>query len=321
MTVKHFEGKIAALCGGVGGAKLALGLSCVLAPEQLSIIVNTADDFEHLGLSISPDIDTVTYTLSETVNPETGWGRKDESWRFMESLERLGGETWFSLGDTDLATHAIRTARLSGGARLTEVTRDIARALGIAVPILPATDDRLRTIVETDEGALPFQRYFVGRRCQPRALSLRYENAQNAALTPQVVAALEAPDLAAIVICPSNPFLSVDPILAIPDARARIRAAGVPVIAVSPIIGGRAVKGPLSKMMQEFGQPSDVDSIARHYADLADVLIVDEADRDTAFEGPVKHVAKTLMNTLQDRIALAAVVLDLTNELRGIKHE
>jgi len=314
MSAPQFPGKIAALCGGVGGAKLALGLTHVLAPDQLSIIVNTADDFEHLGLAISPDIDTVTYTLAEEVNPETGWGRKDESWRFMQALERLGGETWFNLGDTDLATHAFRTARRAGGMRLTEVTRDITRALGIKVPILPATDDKIRTIVETDEGALPFQRYFVGRRCEPVARSLRFDNAQNTRLTPEVIAALEAPDLAAIVICPSNPYLSVDPILAIPSAQALIRARGVPVIAVSPIIGGKAVKGPLAKMMAEFGGTSDVASIARHYTGLADVLLVDHADEDVTFDGPQKRVAKTMMTTLQDRIELARVVLDIAAE-------
>ena len=318
MTAARFTGKIAAVCGGVGGAKLALGLSHVLDSDQFSIVVNTGDDFEHMGLSISPDIDTVTYTLAGLVNPETGWGRKDESWRFMDALGALGGETWFNLGDTDLATHALRSSRLASGARLTEVTRDITRALGIDVPVLPATDDRLRTIVETDEGALPFQRYFVGRRCQPVARSLRYENAKNARLTPEVIAALEDPDLAAIVICPSNPFLSVDPILAIPGAVARIKASDVPVIAISPIIGGKAVKGPLAKMMTEFGLTSDVNSIARHYNKLADVLIVDKADRDATFEGLQKCVTDTLMTTLEDRIALATFVLDTVS--RQIRH-
>lgn len=317
MSTARFSGKIAALCGGVGGAKLALGLTHVLPPDQLSIIVNTADDFEHLGLSISPDIDTVTYTLSDKVNPETGWGRKDESWRFMEALDRLGGETWFNLGDTDLATHAFRTARRAGGMRLTEVTRDISRALGIKAAILPATDDKIRTIVETDEGALPFQRYFVGRRCEPVARSLRFDNARNTRLTPEVITALEAPDLAAIVICPSNPFLSVDPILAIPGARALIRDRDVPVIAVSPIIGGKAVKGPLAKMMAEFGVTSDVTSIARHYTGLADVLIVDEADADATFDGPEKRVTKTMMDSLPDRIALAEAVLGIVSDSAG----
>jgi len=317
MSQTWSSGTIVALCGGVGGAKLALGLSHILPSDQLSVIVNTADDFEHLGFSISPDIDTVTYTLSDLVNPETGWGRKDESWRFMEALGDLGGETWFNLGDTDLATHVQRTARLSGGARLTEVTRDIARAMGIKVPILPVTDDKVRTMVETDEGSLQFQRYFVGRRCEPVVHSLRFDNVQNTRLTPEVVAALEAPDLAAIVICPSNPFLSVDPILAITGARELIRDRDVPVIAVSPIIGGKAIKGPLAKMMAEFGMPLDVASIAQHYAGLADVLVVDNADAGVVFEGPKKCVSKTLMTTLQDKIALAKVVLDIAAKSNG----
>lgn len=309
MSHALFSGKVAALCGGVGGAKLALGLCHVLEPDQLSIIVNTADDFEHLGLSISPDIDTVVYTLSQQVNPSTGWGRSDETWRFMEALERLGGTTWFNLGDTDLATHAFRTGRLASGARLTEITREIAQAYGIKVPILPATDDRIRTIVETDEGALPFQRYFVGRRCEPAVRSLRYENASNTRPTPEVIAALEAPDLAAVVICPSNPFLSVEPILAIPGIRERIAGRGVPVVAVSPIIAGKSIKGPLGKMMAEFGLPADVKTIADHYRELADIIIVDEADRNATFNGPEKHVTATLMRTLSDKIALAGFVL------------
>ncbi len=309
MSGARFTGKIVALCGGVGGAKLALGLTHLLEPDQLSIIVNTGDDFEHFGLAISPDIDTVTYTLSGEVNPETGWGRKDETWHFMQALTRLGGEAWFNLGDTDLATHAFRTGRLAGGAGLSDVTREIARAMGIKVAILPATDDPIRTVVETDEGALPFQRYFVGRRCEPAVRSLRYENARNTRPTPQVIAALEAPDLAAIVICPSNPFLSVEPILAIPGIRERIEARNVPVIAISPIIAGQSIKGPLGKMMGEFGMASDVASIADHYRGLVDILIVDEADRDAVFGGPKKRVTKTLMKTLDDRIALADFVL------------
>lgn len=317
MSSARFPGKIAALCGGVGGAKLALGLTHVLDPDQLAIIVNTADDFEHLGMSISPDIDTVTYTLSGLVNTETGWGRENESWRFMEALGHLGGETWFKLGDTDLATHAFRTARRSEGKLLTEITRDISRAMGISVPILPATDDKIRTIVETAEGDLPFQEYFVGRRCEPIARSLHYSNAEKAKLTPEVIAVLEDPDLAAIVICPSNPLLSVDPILAIPEAREKIKESGVPVIAISPIIGGEAVKGPLAKMMTEFGVAPSVANIAQHYSDLADILIVDEVDRNAVFERPEKHVTKTLMTTLEDRIALASFVLDTASRRMG----
>ncbi|MFN3211211.1 MAG: 2-phospho-L-lactate transferase [Roseovarius sp.] len=309
MTGERVNGRIVALCGGVGGAKLALGLSLLVDPEQLSIIVNVGDDFEHLGLCVSPDIDTVVYTLAGLVNPETGWGRRDESWRFMEMLGRLGGDTWFNLGDTDLAMHAWRTERLSRGTRLTEVTRDVARKLGIDAAILPVSDDPVRTMVDTDEGELPFQRYFVGRQCQPRARSLRYDNAEAARLTPEVIAALDDPELAMVVICPSNPYLSIDPMLAIPGLRERLEARRVPVIAVSPIIGGASVKGPLSKMMAEFGITSDVASVASHYDDLIDVLVVDEADREAVIEGPRMVVTKTLMTTLADRVALAGFVV------------
>jgi LPPG:FO 2-phospho-L-lactate transferase len=211
----------------------------------------------------------------------------------------------------------LRTGRLAGGARLSDVTREIARALGVRVAVLPATDDPLRTVLETDEGTLAFQRYFVGRQCRPAVRAIRYENAPEARPTPEVLDALAAPDLAAVVICPSNPFLSVDPILAIPGLRARIAARGVPVIAVSPIIAGRAIKGPLARMMGDLGLPVDVAGIAGHYRGLADLLVVDEADRAARFEGPQKHVAATLMTTQGDRIALARDLLGVIGGMTG----
>jgi LPPG:FO 2-phospho-L-lactate transferase len=303
------NGRVVALCGGVGGAKLALGLSKVVAPERLAVIVNTGDDFRHFGLSICPDLDTVTYTLAGRVNAETGWGRAGETWRFMEAVGELGGEDWFNLGDTDLATHAVRTARLAAGARLTEVTRDIARALGVGPAILPASDDPVATVVDTAEGALPFQRYFVGRRCQPAVRGLRYQGATEARPAPEVVGALSAPDLKAIVVCPSNPYLSLDPMLAVPGFRALIRKCGAPVVAVSPIVGGAAIKGPLAKMMTELGHAAGSQSIADHYADLLDVLVIDETDRQEQISTPSVHVARTVMRSLDDRIALAREVL------------
>lgn len=311
MSGSPFEGSYVALCGGVGGAKLALGLSRILGAGQLSIVINTADDFEHFGLWVSPDIDTVTYTLAGRVNTATGWGRANESWRFMEAVEQLGGETWFNLGDTDLATHAVRSARLAAGARLTEITAGIATALGVVPVLLPATDERIRTMVETDEGTLPFQHYFVGRKCEPAVSSLRYENAENTSPTVDVRAAFAASDLQAIIICPSNPFLSIDPILAIPGYREMIRAAGVPVIAVSPIIAGKSIKGPLAKMLREMGMPADVQSIAAHYQGLIDSLVVDEQDRDALAAGVDIRAAKTLMTTLEDRVALATATLEM----------
>ena len=315
MTPAPFQGSVVALCGGVGGVKLALGLSRVLAADQLSVVINTADDFEHFGLAISPDIDTVTYTLAGRVNPATGWGLAEESWRFMAAVGQLGGETWFNLGDTDLATHAVRTAALAAGATLTEVTARIALALGVKTPLLPATDDPIRTIVETDEGPLPFQRYFVGRRCEPVIRALRFDYADNARPSPEVVAALAAQDLGAIILCPSNPFLSIDPILAIPGYREMIARSGVPVIAISPIIGGQSIKGPLAKMMAELGIPVDARSIAAHYDGLIDVLIVDEEDAGLSVPGLEIRAAKSLMTTLADRDRLALATLAIAREV------
>lgn len=310
------EGRVVALCGGIGGAKLALGLSRVVAPERLSIIVNTGDDFRHFGLQVCPDLDTVTYTLAGRANPETGWGRAGESWRFMEAVAELGGDTWFRLGDTDLATNAVRTERLERGHRLTEISRDIARALGVEAAILPATDDRVATIVETDEGVMAFQRYFVGRQCKPAVRTLRYESADRARLTPEAMAALGASDLAAIVICPSNPYLSIDPMLAIPGFRQAIRANRAPVVAVSPIVGGRAVKGPLAKMMEELGHPVGLQAIADHYGGLVDVLVIDDCDAGAEVTGPEIRVTRTVMHSLADREALARFALECAGSVK-----
>ena len=257
----------------------------------------------------------MTYTLAGRVNPATGWGLAEESWRFMAAVGQLGGETWFNLGDTDLATHAVRTAALAAGATLTEVTARIALALGVKTPLLPATDDPIRTIVETDEGTLPFQRYFVGRRCEPVIRALRFDYADNARPSPEVVAALAAQDLGAIILCPSNPFLSIDPILAIPGYREMIARSGVPVIAISPIIGGQSIKGPLAKMMAELGIPVDARSIAAHYDGLIDVLIVDEEHAGLSVPGLEIRAAKSLMTTLADRDRLALATLAIAREV------
>jgi len=309
-------GRVVALCGGIGGAKLALGLSHVVPADQLSIVVNTGDDFRHFGLHISPDVDTVLYTLSGRANPETGWGRAGESWRFMEVVAEIGGETWFSLGDTDLAVHAVRTARVAAGETLTAITRDIAASFGIGPAILPATDDACTTVVETDEGTLPFQRYFVERRCEPMVRSIRFEGSQAASPSAAVSAALEAPDLAAIVICPSNPYLSIDPMLAIPGLRDLIDGAAAPVVAVSPLVGGRAIKGPLAKIMGELGIALTPATVLAHYDGLVDRLVVDDEDSGQA-DGPRMRVAQTLMTSLDDRIALARTVLEIAAEARS----
>ena len=242
---------VLALSGGIGGAKLALGLSRVLPPGALTVVANTGDDFEHLGLCISPDIDTLIYTLAGLDNPQTGWGRRDETWTFMAALEAIGGETWFRLGDGDLAIHVERTRRLHAGETLSHITGDVCRRLGIATRILPMSDDRVRTRVRTAEGWLDFQDYFVRLKCAPEVREIAFEGVAAARPLPEFMAALADPRLRAVVLCPSNPFISIEPILAIPGVREELMACAAPVIAVSPIIGGRAVKGPTAKMMRE----------------------------------------------------------------------
>jgi LPPG:FO 2-phospho-L-lactate transferase len=305
---------VVALCGGVGGAKLALGLERLIGAD-LTVIVNTGDDFEHLGLHVSPDIDTVVYTLAGLSDLERGWGRADESWNFMAALEAMGGETWFRLGDRDLAMHVERTRALRGGTSLTQFTTSTARRLGIAATILPMSDDPVATIVKTAEGSLPFQRYFVGLQCAPVLKGLEFSGAGRAIASDQVLAALRNPDLAAIIICPSNPYLSVDPILAVPDIRKALDKVTAPIVAVSPLIGGQAVKGPTAKIMSELGVPADSASIARHYGFL-DGLIVDEADRAQAGGIDIDvQVAATWMRSLEDRDRLAASCLDFAGHL------
>lgn len=311
-------GKILALCGGVGGAKLALGLYRVLPPRDLILCVNTGDDFEHLGLHVSPDLDTVMYTLAGLDNPETGWGRGGETWTFMQSLEALGGETWFRLGDGDLATHIERTRRLRGGESLTAITRDFTRRLGIEAALLPMSDDPVRTVVETSEGVMPFQRYFVGRRCEPAVHRILFEGAERAKPNPAVTAALSSPDLALVVICPSNPYLSVDPILAVAALRQALVDCAAPVVAVSPLIGGQAVKGPTAKIMAELAMPQTQATIARHYADLLDGIMIDTVDQQEAAALPLAtRTTRTLMSTLDDRVRLAREVLEFGASLHG----
>ena len=205
--------KIVALAGGVGGAKLAHGLAQILPPEDLTVIVNTGDDFEHYGLYISPDLDTVCYTLAGLANPKTGWGRKNETWQAIENAKVLGGPDWFNLGDQDLGTHLERTRRMKAGQTLSQITRDFCKAWGIGPTVLPMSDQPVRTIVETDEGELAFQEYFVHRRCEPKVKGFRFEGIDTAEAAPGALEAIEAAD--AVVICPSNPWVSIDPILAV----------------------------------------------------------------------------------------------------------
>ncbi len=301
---------VLALTGGVGGAKLALGLAHVLGPEEVVFVVNTGDDFEHLGLHISPDMDTLAYTLADLANPETGWGREGESWGFMESLGKLGGETWFRLGDKDLALHLRRRTLLDEGLTLTEATAEIVRALGVKHRILPMSDDPVRTKVLTPDGPLAFQHYFVRDRCAPTATGFEFDGAAAARLNPRIL----FDGLDRIVICPSNPFVSVDPILAVRGMKDAMRKADVPIVAVSPIVGGQALKGPTAKMMRELGVPATTEQVARHYRGLATHFVIDAVDAgaEPAVRalGMATTVAQTVMRSLADRIDLARTVLD-----------
>ena len=318
------SGQILALCGGIGGAKLALGLYRVLEPWQLTVVVNTGDDFEHLGLSISPDVDTVLYTLGGVADRERGWGRAEETWNFMAALRELGGEHWFQLGDRDLALHVERTRALREGATLTAFVEHTTRALGVDARIMPMTDDRVRTMVNTDEGDLAFQRYFVERRCAPAVRALRFEGAARANPAPGFGRALSDPTLRAVVICPSNPYLSIDPILAVPGVRAALAATAAPVLAVSPTIGGQAVKGPTVKIMAELGIGATTQSVAAHYRGLIDGLVVDDADAEAgADELASLDVTilgtRTLMQDLADRTRLAEEVIAFADRLGAAK--
>ncbi len=309
---------VLALCGGIGGAKLALGLQSALEPGRLTVVVNTGDDFEHLGLSISPDVDTTLYTLSGLANPELGWGRAEESWNFMGEIDRLGGEAWFRLGDKDLALHVERTRRLTAGQSLASITAHFADRLGIATRVVPMSDDRVRTVLDTDEGTLGFQHYFVRRACAPAVRAIRYEGAEQARAAPQALDLLRAGALAAVVICPSNPYLSIDPILAIPQWRSALASRKVPVVAVSPLIAGQAVKGPTAKIMRELALEVSPLTIARHYAPLIDGFVLDEADAAFASQFDVSvQVAPTLMRHLADKERLARDVLAFALRLGG----
>ena len=301
--------RVAALSGGVGGARLLRGLYRVLPPGALAALINTGDDFEHLGLHISPDVDTALYTLANLAHPEQGWGRRDETWNFMAALESLGAETWFRLGDADLALHVERTRRLRAGETLTAITRQFACSFGIAAEILPMSNDPVATRVITDEGDLSFQDYFVRRRCAPRVQGLRFEGAQSACLSVAARAALASPDLETIVVAPSNPWLSIDPLLAIAELRETLASATVPIIAVTPIVSGKAVKGPTAKIMQELGIEVSPLAVAEHYGDLLDGFVLDSRDAEIAHQFPIPTVhTDTIMTSpeVSDQVARTA---------------
>ena len=307
------SGHVLALSGGVGGAKLAAGLAAVLPPGQLTIAVNTGDDFEHLGLTVCPDIDSVVYALAGLNDTVRGWGVVDESWRAMEMLGRLGEAQWFNLGDRDLAMHVARSWRLRAGESLSDVTARLTGALGIAHRVVPMSDAPVRTQVETAEGWLDFQHYFVREQCRPVARAIRFAGTPGAAPSPGLAEALARPDLAAVVLCPSNPFLSVDPILSVDGVREQLAALRVPFVAVSPLVGGKAIKGPLAKLLGELGRTCDNRAIATHYTGLVDHLIIDESDRAEAeglrAMGLCATITGTVMCDAEDRERLARVAL------------
>ncbi len=303
--------RIVVLTGGVGGAKLVLGLMEYDPTASLTAIVNTGDDFRHMGLYISPDIDTLLYTLSGKANKAQGWGREGESWGFMAALRELGGEDWFALGDGDLALHLLRTMRLEQGESLSVVTRDFAKAWGIGCTILPMSDMPVATCLSTDEGVLEFQRYFVERRCAPRVKSIEFRGSRQARAAPGVVEAIMHADT--ILIAPSNPYLSVDPLLAIADIHEALLQCAAPVVAVSPIIGGKAVKGPTAKLMEELGIPVDNGAIARHYAGIISGLLIDSADATP--DGVAVAHTNTLMRDSADRIRVALAALNLAHSI------
>ena len=305
---------ILALCGGVGGAKLALGLSRLLQPAELLTVVNTGDDFRHLGLHISPDLDTVMYTLAGVADPERGWGLAGETWNFMRALSRLGGPDWFNLGDQDLATHSYRTQGLQQGLGLAAVTQSLCASFGIAQRLVPMSDDPVQTIVCTDQGELPFQDYFVRLACRPRVRALRYAGADTARPHPDFAALLSHDAPHAVILCPSNPFLSIDPILSLPGVRASLQSTRAPVIAVSPIVGGKALKGPAAKIMAELHLPATNLALAGYYRDFLNGLVIDNID---AHEAPAierlgieVRVANTVVRSLQDRVELARICLE-----------
>jgi LPPG:FO 2-phospho-L-lactate transferase len=301
---------VVALAGGVGAARFLDGLSRVLAPERLFIIGNTADDAEIHGLHISPDLDTVTYTLAGLADPQRGWGIRGDRFQCLEALGRLGAETWFQLGDRDLATHLYRTERLRQGCTLTTVTAEITAALGVRATIAPMSDDRVRTRICTGVGELEFQTYFVKRRARDKVAGVRFEGAADARPAAGVLEAIQEAE--AIVVCPSNPFISVGPILAVPGIREALRRRRERVAAISPIVGGRALKGPAAAMMKSMRARAAAAEVARLYTDFAGVFVLDEVDRKQAAEvealGVRAVVTNTIMSGRRERIALARVV-------------
>ena len=304
--------KILAITGGVGGAKLALGLSKILNPDELLFLVNTGDDFQHLGLEISPDLDSLLYALSGKNNPELGWGRANETWACISELEELGADSWFRLGDRDLALHLVRTQMLNQGATLQNVADRLSESLGIDHRIAPMSNDKISTTVNTPNGKLAFQEYFVRERCEPAVIDFDFEGIEKSTPNPVVMSWLDECD--GIIICPSNPYVSVDTILSVPKYRDAFQSK--PVIAVSPIVGGLAIKGPAAKMMKELGVPPTPIAVAKHYGSLLSGFVLDQTDHEQAKDIAIPSiVTQTIMLTLQDRIGLAEQCVRFLEEL------
>lgn len=310
---------IVALAGGVGGARLAVGLAALLPPERLTIVVNTGDDFEHLGLTICPDLDTVMYTLAGVENPDTGWGRAGETWTFMETLSQLGGATWFRLGDRDLAVHVLRSDALRRGERLSDITHDLARRFGVQHAIVPMSDEPVRTFVSTAARELPFQEYFVGRQCKPAVTGFRFAGSETARAPSELRALFESGEVEAAILCPSNPYVSIAPLLSVKEIGDWLDRRRFPVVAVSPIVGGEAVKGPAAKMMRELGVDPSASAVAKHYGALVDGWVIDAKDTGCCAEiaalGRKTTVTDTLMTDRTRSRELAKVVLDFAAQL------
>lgn len=308
---------IVALAGGVGGARMADGLQRAVPPGELTVVVNTADDFAHYGLHISPDLDTVMYTLAGIADPVNGWGIAGDTRHTLDAIARYGRDPWFLLGDQDFATHILRTERLRGGEPLSAVTRELATALGIPSRIVPMTDDRVATLIETPDGTLDFQDYFVGRRQRDRVLGVTFAGIERSTPSEAALAAIGAAD--AVVIAPSNPIVSIGPILAVPSMADALRATPAPVVAVSPIVGGKALKGPAASMLESLGHEVSARGVARIYGTLIDGLVIDETDRALTPEiellGVRVLVTGTVMGDGPDRERLAREILDFARSL------
>ena len=312
---------VLAVSGGVGGAKLCEGLAAELPAEELTVLVNTADDFQHLGLHISPDIDTLLYTLSGRASRSRGWGLAGETWQAMDAMETLGGESWFRLGDRDLATHLLRTQEIAAGSSLTEVTDSLRQRMGVGPLILPMSDDPVATVVHSDEGALPFQDYFVRRQCEPAVSGFHFQGLESAKANPALLTRIDERPPEVVILCPSNPFVSVDPILQLDGLWQRLRDIDAVVVAVSPIVAGMAIKGPAAKMMAELGMPVTAPAVLKHYTDhypgLLDHFIIDDSDATLASSinggDVVVSVRPTIMKNLEDKQALARACLALVS--------